>query len=57
MLKVLITRHFILLEEDAVHDLGFWSSQTLGIQRHLKKKRCDLEVWGPRMNKRKNRKE
>lgn len=57
MLLVLITRHFILLEEDAVHDLGFWSSQTLGIQRHLKKKRCDLEVWGPRMNKRKNRKE
>lgn len=32
-------------------------SLTLGIQRHLKKKRCDLEEWRPRMSKRKNKKD
>lgn len=63
-----MTRSFLLLEEMESVSWGFGAhrpgfecqlswSLALEIQRHLKKKRFDLEERGPRINKRKNKKE
>lgn len=63
-----MTRGFLLLEDD-IHKLGYFGthrpefepqlswSLTSGTQQHLKKKKCDLEEWGPRMSKRKSKME